>query len=73
MLHAKEYLCGNPLDPQNPFHYDVIILNLVAQPDYKPSCSCTMAYTFMLSMWPAIACSAKGWMVFPEARLILVF
>jgi hypothetical protein len=37
MLHAEEYLRGNPLDPQNPFHYDVIVLNLPGQPDYTPA------------------------------------
>ncbi len=37
MLHAEEYIRGNPLDPKNPFNYDVIILNLPGQTDYNPS------------------------------------
>lgn len=37
MLHAEEFLRGNPLDPQNLFHYDVVALNLPGQSTYDPA------------------------------------
>ncbi len=37
MLHAEEQLRGDPLDPNNPFHFDVVVLNLPGDKEYNPS------------------------------------
>jgi hypothetical protein len=35
-LHAEEHIRGDPLDPTNPFHFDVVVLNLPGSVDYNP-------------------------------------
>jgi hypothetical protein len=37
MLHAEEVVRGDPLDASNPFHFDMVILNLPGDPIYQPN------------------------------------
>jgi hypothetical protein len=45
-LHAEEQIRGDPLYPANPFHFDVVVLNLPASENYNP----TKPWVFKISL-----------------------